>query len=104
LTGRGRCAAHKQAEQRPNAAARGYGARWRRLRLIILRRDPMCRWPGCNKASTDVDHRIAREDGGTDAESNLWGLCHSHHSRKTVASDGGFGRITSQAAENKSHG
>ncbi|MCB0190629.1 MAG: HNH endonuclease [Anaerolineae bacterium] len=68
---------------RPSASGRGYGRRWQRLRLMVLRRDPICRVDGCDKASTDVDHIVPRRDGGPDTMENLQGLCHSHHSKKT---------------------
>ena len=54
--------------------------------------EPLCR--ECRKAgrivpATDVDHRVARADGGTDDRSNLQPLCHACHSRKTVRENGG---------------
>lgn len=81
---------------RGSSAARGYGPAWRKLRLAILRERPLCEAPGCNHGATDVDHRIARERGGTDDPSNLVALCHACHSRKTVRVDGGFGRARQQ--------
>lgn len=60
-------------------------ARWRRLRLMILTREPLCR--GCkNMAANEVDHIISRElraDLAWD-ESNLQPLCKACHSRKTL--------------------
>jgi 5-methylcytosine-specific restriction enzyme A len=81
-----------QRDQRPSAAARGYDARWRRLRRMVLARQPVCATPGCNRPATDVDHRIAKAAGGDDSFENLVAYCHACHSRKTVACDGGFGR------------
>ncbi len=73
--------------KRPSSSAQGYGRRWRRLRLMILRRDPLCCM--CKRElSTQVDHIMAKSRGGTDDESNLRGLCAPCHSRKTVAEDG----------------
>jgi 5-methylcytosine-specific restriction endonuclease McrA len=43
------------------------------------------------KAGFHLDHKIARNAGGTDDANNLHWLCHSCHSRKTVKKDGGFG-------------
>lgn len=85
------CASHsKRADKRPHAAARGYDGRWRQLRAMILRRDPICVM--CRQApSTDVDHVVAKAKGGTDEASNLAGLCHACHSRKTATVDSGFG-------------
>ncbi|MCH8342476.1 MAG: HNH endonuclease [Planctomycetes bacterium] len=81
----------RQREQRPqrgregrlSAARRGYGWRWRKLRMMVLRRDPFCKWPGCHDPSTDADHIIPKRDGGDDSFDNLQGLCAMHHSQKT---------------------
>jgi 5-methylcytosine-specific restriction protein A len=95
----GRCAAHDLKRRhyaqhsRGTSAAQGYGPAWRRLRVAILQRDPICRdASGCGRPSTDVDHIVARKHGGTDDASNLRGLCKSHHSRKTAMQDGRWGR------------
>lgn len=74
--------------QRGTASQRGYGANWRRLRSMFLRRHPLCADPFKeHKTSpvpaTDVDHIVPRSRGGSDAFSNLQALCHSCHSRKT---------------------
>ena len=72
---------------RPSAAAQGYGHRWRKLRLMVLRDQPIC--AACGRAAaTDVDHKIAKAKGGDESRENLVGLCHSCHSRKTVREDG----------------
>jgi 5-methylcytosine-specific restriction protein A len=99
LTGGRFCEEHEKAEReavdqrRGNSNSRGYGARWRKLRAYILKRDPICRAPGCSEPSTDVDHIIPRgQPGGTDDPLNLQGLCHTHHSRKTAVEDGRWGR------------
>lgn len=39
--------------------------------------------------ATDVHHKVAKVDGGTDEESNLEALCHSCHSKKTAAETAG---------------
>ncbi len=66
-----------------------------KIRPRILGRDPLCvnpfDIPGHVALSTDVDHIVPRIRGGTDDESNLRGLCHVCHSRKTACEDGGFG-------------
>ncbi|NMC30742.1 MAG: HNH endonuclease [Pelolinea sp.] len=41
--------------------------------------------------ATDVDHKVPLSSGGTHADTNLEGMCHSCHSRKTALNDGGFG-------------
>jgi 5-methylcytosine-specific restriction enzyme A len=44
--------------------------------------------------ATDVDHIVAKRDGGQDADNNLQALCHACHSRKTNVEMSG-GRIES---------
>ncbi|MGH8660021.1 MAG: HNH endonuclease [Gammaproteobacteria bacterium] len=79
-----RTQAYNQA--RGSSTTQGYGARWRRLRLLVLARDPVCRI--CQRApSTDVDHIIPKRRGGADDPSNLQGLCSSCHARKTALTD-----------------
>jgi len=92
------CAAHAQQaarmydNRRGSAASRGYGHGWStKIRPRILRRDPICRDPfkaGCMAPSEHVDHVIPKEAGGTDHDVNLWGLCKSDHSRKTLVEQG----------------
>ena len=88
-----RTQANKQYDkQRGSSASRGYGARWRRLRKLVLNRDPMCK--ACSvKASTDADHIIPKRDGGRDSMDNLQGLCHECHSSKTAREDGRWGTV-----------
>ncbi|MBK9272934.1 MAG: HNH endonuclease [Flavobacteriales bacterium] len=90
----GWCDAHRptSSDERGSAASRGYGARWRRLRRMILSRSPLCADPfgdhaaaGRVELATDVDHIVPRRDGGSDHAANLQTLCHSCHSRKTAA-------------------
>ena len=82
-------ACHKESraareKYRPSAAARGYGARWRKLRKLVLHDDPIC--SVCSmQASTEVDHVTPKASGGTDALSNLQGICERCHSEKTAA-------------------
>ena len=84
-----------QRDQAYNAARgsstdQGYGATWRRLRLLILARDPVCR--RCHRnPSTEVDHIVAKKDGGTNDEQNLQGLCKPCHSQKTALEDKRWG-------------
>jgi len=89
----------QQDQDRPTAAARGYGARWRRLRGMVLHREPVCRDPfGIHAknnevvASSEVDHIIPLARGGTNKLINLQALCKSCHSKKTILLDGGLGR------------
>lgn len=63
-------------------------ARWRRLRRIVLARDPLCKDPfktGCQELSTDADHIIpVRQGGPMWSLANLQGLCGADHRRKTA--------------------
>jgi 5-methylcytosine-specific restriction endonuclease McrA len=77
--------------RRPSASQLGYGREWRKLREIVLRRQPICIVPGCGHSATDIDHIVPRRRGGQDVLGNLQALCHFHHSQKTAATDGGFG-------------
>ena len=73
----------EQDTKRPSASKRGYGRRWQRLRLMVLRREPMCRH--CkDRAASDVDHIISKQRGGQDTMDNLQGLCGTCHARKTI--------------------
>lgn len=83
-------AAQRKAAHGPDPRSTG---RWRRLRQIVLARDPVCRDPfgwhtssGRVVASTDVDHIIgiwARTDLVFD-EGNLQGLCGRCHAAKSA--------------------
>lgn len=95
LSPNGICPAHVAAEKAQRAAydrargtpsARGYDHAWRKLRARILARDPVCTICG-DAPSTNVDHRVAKAQGGTDADENLRGACHRCHSRKTARED-----------------
>lgn len=73
---------------RGTSAARGYGYRWRQLRENFILDHPLCvecAALGLTVAATDVDHIVAKRNGGTDDESNLQALCHACHSAKTMA-------------------
>jgi len=78
---------------RPNSYKRGYDRKWRKCRDAYLAAHPMCQEPGCNKFATEVDHKIALEEGGAKFDwNNLCGYCKRHHTQKTNRVDGGFGR------------
>ena len=61
------------------------GKAWRRLREVILSRDPLCVC-GCGQPSTDVDH-IDNDPTNNDLD-NLAGMAKECHSRKTQADMG----------------
>jgi len=89
------CPTHRlQAEQaRGSPSARGYDARWQRLRAWVLREEPDCRACGAPGQDADhVDHILPTSRGGTDDRDNLQRLCPRCHARKTATHDGGFGR------------
>jgi 5-methylcytosine-specific restriction protein A len=86
-------------EIRGNAHARGYDARWRRLRDWFIQQNPLCvicERLGKTMQAECVDHIKAHkgnEELRLDPE-NLQSLCWSCHSKKTVKHDGGFGNAT----------
>ena len=84
---------------RPSARARGYDRAYEQLRKEFLS-DPEnrlcveCVKLGRLVLATEADHIISvrdRPDLRLEKE-NLQPLCKRHHSRKTVRSDGGFGK------------
>lgn len=91
MDGQRYCKKHRKQEtqeydkQRGSAAQRGYDARWRRLRAMVLAEEPLCR--ECAKQgrvvpATDVHHIDG--DVRNLALENLEPLCHECHSRITV--------------------
>jgi len=73
--------------QRGSSAARGYGARHRRWRAMILARDPLCvhcRERGRTTPATEADHIVPLRRGGGWSLENGQGLCKSCHSRRTA--------------------
>ena len=90
------CPTHKKVrgredrERRGTSAARGYDARHRHWRKMVLARHPVCNV--CHMAiSAHADHITPLSKGGTWHLSNGQGLCASCHNRKTAL----------QAAEDK---
>lgn len=85
------CEAHLQVwrrqydRQRGTRQERGYGARWQRLRRMVLNSEPLCREckrRGIDRLANEVDHI----DGNVWnlAWENLQPLCKSCHSQKTA--------------------
>ena len=94
LTEGGPCAQHRKAaykaqdEHRGSSSQRGYGARHRRWRAVILARDPVCvdplgRHPGEPRASVVADHIVPLLEGGGWAFTNGRGLCVNCHEAVT---------------------
>lgn len=70
---------------RGSAASRGYDARWKRLRLMALAQEPLCREclsQGRARPATDVHHIDG--DVRNMKRENLEPLCKECHSRKTA--------------------
>lgn len=69
-------------DARPTAAQRGYDRIHKRWRRRIIARDPVCR--RCARAaSTEADHIVPLEDGGTWDDDNGQGMCKPCHTKKT---------------------
>lgn len=101
LTTEAYCEQHKKQsrkqsdEQRGTAHERGYNARWRKARLMYLRRNPICvecEQEGIAKQAEVVDH-IEPHKGDYDKfwnRKNWQSLCKRHHDIKTATKDGAF--------------
>jgi 5-methylcytosine-specific restriction endonuclease McrA len=79
-------------DYRPSPSARGYGHNWRKVRVAMLSQKPLCEdclLEGMSVSATEVDHIDG--DVRNLLADNLRCLCKSHHSRKTVACNGGLG-------------
>ena len=76
-------------ERRGSASARGYGALWRRLRVMHLHAEPLCREcrrEGRITAAVPVDHVIPHRMDAKLLRSpwNLQSLCEQHHRQKSA--------------------
>lgn len=76
---------------RGNAAERGYGAQWRKIRIVVLEEEPLCRRQ-CGRRSRIVDHIVGKRNGGTDDRLNLQGLCTVCNASKTWGELSSVGR------------
>jgi len=77
--------------QRGSPSKRGYGARHRRWRALILERDPWCKACG-REPSTVADHIVPIARGGARFDlNNGQGMCEPCHNRKTAKEDGRWG-------------
>lgn len=89
---------HTPPAPRHSASKRGYGRDWQALRLSHLAQHPLC--VPCldrnvTREATEVDHTTPHKGDRTLLmdPNNLTSMCKACHSRKTVAEDGGFGRV-----------
>lgn len=79
-----------------STTSRGYGYSWQKLREKVLRRDGyLCQCEECQalgrvRPAHEVDHRVPKAAGGTDALSNLRAMNHECHKRKTAADSRGM--------------
>jgi 5-methylcytosine-specific restriction protein A len=82
-----RVAAKDDARFRGTAASRGYDARHRRWRTMVLARHPVCTMCRLQSASV-ADHIVPLNPrdprGGDWSLENGQGLCHACHNRKTA--------------------
>lgn len=59
------------------------GTAWRKMRAQVLAEQPICAARDCNRISTEVDHIIPLQRGGSGVDrSNLQGMCKHHNASK----------------------
>ncbi len=103
----GFCAEHEAQAQkdyersRLSPAQRGYDARWRILRDIKLRANPMCECRGCKDVATLVHHMD--KNPHNNSQDNLMSVCNPCHER-IHASDRFAPRVPAGAMTERSHG
>jgi 5-methylcytosine-specific restriction protein A len=83
--------------RRGSRQSRGYGAAWDALRKRILSRDKglcqVCLSEGRLRPAREVDHKVPKSQGGTDADDNLQAICTPCHKAKTaLEAQAGAGR------------
>ena len=78
--------------QRGTTTERGYGWRWQKLRVQILKRDgylcTACIERGRPTPATDVDHIKPKANGGSDEPDNLTSMCKPCHEAKSARDKG----------------
>jgi 5-methylcytosine-specific restriction protein A len=87
VPGGGPCRKHRPKDDRPSAAARGYGKAWQATRRrFLLVEHFRCDIADCQQPATDVHHLDGLGPLGPlgHAASNLQALCHAHHSQITA--------------------
>lgn len=94
LTDKQFCSVHEKKgfSERENAAKRGYDQRWRKARLIFLKKNPLCMRclsEGRYERATVVDHIIPHRGDKSLFwdESNWQALCKKCHDQKTMTID-----------------
>ena len=90
----GLCYKHKKLHgwlsdtTRGNRHQRGYGTKWNKLRLKVLKRDNHqcvhCKKQNKITYANQVDHITPKSQGGNDALCNLQSLCLCCHCLKTI--------------------
>ena len=99
--GTARCQEHKPIgkwgdARRGSSSERGYGWAWQQQRKRILSRDKglcqVCLELGKYRPGRDVDHKVAKANGGTDDDANLQTICPKCHAAKT-AEEGRCARV-----------
>ena len=97
VAGAGAGASGFRREDGRSSAARGYGADWRRVRAMVLAREPLCRECarlGVVRAATDVDHVesfAGLDDPRRLDPNNLRPMCQPCHMARTAAQARGEG-------------
>ena len=82
----------QQDDRRGSAAARGYGSTWQKVRLAVLREEPLCR--RCYQETVIKAAEVVHHINGNqydNSRSNLEPLCKRHHDEHT-AREQAFGR------------
>lgn len=93
--GSGYCETHKSKAKKAtnfsrqlSSHARGYGAAWRKLRIVVMNRDAglcqPCKAGGRLTTGNIVDHIKPKTEGGTDDMGNLQTICKRCHDLKTA--------------------
>ena len=74
---------------RESSTARGYGSRWQKIRISVLRRDDylcqICLISDRLQVANEVDHILPKAKGGNDDIDNLQSLCKECHKLKTIS-------------------
>lgn len=84
----GYCSEHaKTQDNRPRRGQSQYGTPHRRMRKMVLARNPVC---PCGQPATVYDHVTPQAQGGDNSFENAQGLCERCHNAKTAREDGGL--------------